>query len=214
MNVFESFSLTGRVAIVTGGAGHLGSAMTTALYEAGAIVYVLSRSHETFLNQHFDEVMIHHVQGDIFSSESIKECFQTVYQEEGHIDILVNCASNQKGGGKLPEEITDEMWAQTAEGVVGSTFKCIREIIPYMEKNGGGKIINVSSMYGVVSPDLSMYDGDCGRFLNPINYGTFKAGVIQLTRYFGAYLIARNINVNCITPGTYPSERCKKTRSS
>ena len=212
MNVMESFSLRGKVAIVTGGAGHLGSAMTLALYEAGAVVYVLSRSFETFQNQHFDEIMIHHVQGDIFSSDSIKDCFKTVFEQEGHIDILVNCASNQKGGGKLPEEITDEMWAQTAEGVVGSAFKCIREIIPYMEKNVGGKIINVSSMYGVVSPDLSMYDGECSRFLNPINYGTFKAGVIQMTKYFGAYLIGKNINVNCITPGTYPSEKVQENK--
>lgn len=212
MKVLESFSLQGKIAIVTGGAGHLGGAMTTALYEAGAVVYVLSRSVETFESQHFDLSMIHHIQGDIFNSDSIKRCFQTIYENEGHIDILVNCASNQKGGGKLPEDITDEMWSQTAEGVVGSVFKCIREIIPYMEKGGGGKIINVSSMYGVVSPDLSMYDGDCSRFLNPINYGTFKAGVIQLTKYFGAYLIERNINVNCITPGTFPSQKVQENK--
>ena len=212
MNVIDSFKLEGKVAVVTGGAGHLGSAMTQALYEAGAVVYVLSRSVETFHHQHFDESMIHHVQGDVFSSASIRNCFQSVYEREGHIDILVNCASNQKGGGKLPEDITDEMWAQTSEGVVGSAFKCIREIIPYMEKNGRGKIINVSSMYGVVSPDLSMYDGECSRFLNPINYGTFKAGVIQMTRYFGASLIGRNIKVNCITPGTYPSEKVQENK--
>ena len=212
MNVIESFSLDGKVAVVTGGAGHLGSAITTALYEAGAVVYVLSRNNVSFDNCHFDSRRVHHVVGDVFSSESIKKCFEVVYQAESHIDILVNCASNQKGGGRLPEEITDEMWSQTAEGVVGSTFKCIREVIPYMERAGGGKIINVSSMYGVISPDLSMYDGECGRFLNPVNYGTFKAGVIQLTKYFGAYLIERKINVNCITPGTFPSENVQENK--
>lgn len=212
MNVIESFSLKGKVAIVTGGAGHLGSAMTSALYEAGAEVYVLSRSEETFENCHFDGEHIHHLKGDIFSSESIRQCFRSVFQKTSHIDILVNCASNQKGGGKLPEEITDEMWAQTAEGVVGSAFKCIREVIPYMEKSQGGKIINVASMYGVISPDLSLYDGVCSQYLNPINCGTFKAGVIQMTKYFGAYLIGKNINVNCITPGTYPSEKVQENQ--
>lgn len=212
MNVIDSFSLKGKVAIVSGGAGHLGSAMTAALYEAGAVVYVLSRNEETFINCHFDEKKVHHIKGDIFSSESIRHCFECVYQVESHIDILVNCASNQKGGGMLPEAITDEMWVQTSEGVVGSTFKCIREVIPYMEKAGRGKIINVSSMYGLVSPDLSMYEGECSRFLNPIAYGTFKAGVIQLTKYFGAYLISKNINVNCITPGTYPSDKVQENK--
>lgn len=212
MNVLDSFSLKGKIAIVTGGAGNLGSAMTQALYEAGADVFVLGRSLESFSKCNFDSERVFFIQGDIMDSRSIKNCFQEVSDRCGHIDILINNAVFIDGGGKLPEEITDEMWNNTSEGVVGSVFKCIREVIPYMEKNGGGKIVNIASMYGVVSPNLSMYEGCCSDYLNPIHYGTFKAGVIQLTKYFGAYLIERNINVNSITPGTFPSKKIQENK--
>lgn len=204
MNVIESFSLKGKVAIITGGAGHLGTAMSEALNEAGAVVAVIELSQEKFDEKFAGKENYFFVQGDISDTENIKKCYQTVFDRYGRIDVLINNAVYLKGGGCLPEQITDEMWAISADGVLGSVFRCIREIIPYMGKNGGS-IVNIASMYGVVIPDLSMYNGACSPYLNPINYGALKAGVIQLTRYFGAYLISKDINVNCVTPGTFPS---------
>lgn len=205
MNVFDALSLKGKVAIVTGGSGNLGSAMTHALFEAGADVYVLGRSKTSFDNNKFNTEHIFFLEGDIMSTESIKSCYEKVIAEKGHIDILINNALAIDGGGKLPEEISDEMWAYTADGLTGSVHRCIREVEAHMIKNGGGKIINIASMYGIISPKLSMYDGVCRPFLNPIHYGAMKAAVIQMTKYYGAYLIEKGINVNCITPGTFPS---------
>ncbi len=212
MNVIDMLSLDGKIAIVTGGAGHLGKAMTEALLEAGAKVYVMARNVETF-NEHFNNVHnVSFVEADILQTESIKKAFSYIFKECGRIDILINNAVYINGGGCLPEQITDEMWLETSEGVLAGAFKCIREIVPYMEKNGYGKIVNIGSMYGIVSPDLSMYNDVCSPYLNPVHYGALKAAVIQMTKYFGTYLIAKNINVNAISPGTFPSKKIQENK--
>ena len=75
-----------------------------------------------------------------------------------------------------------------------------------MKQQGFGKIINVSSMYGLVSPDFRLYEGDnCERFLNPPHYGAAKAAMLQVTRYYATYLGKHNIHVNSITPGPFPN---------
>ena len=210
MNVIESFSLKGKVAVVTGGAGHLGTAMSEALNEAGAFVAVIELTQEKFDDKFAGKENFFFVEGDISSSDNIKHCFQKIMDKYGRIDVLVNNAVYLKGGGRLPEQIDDEMWAISADGVLGSVFRCIREVIPFMEKTGGS-IVNIASMYGVIAPELSMYDGEvCSPYLNPVNYGALKAGVIQMTKYFGAYLISKNINVNCLTPGTFPSPKVQQ----
>lgn len=211
MNTLDLFSLNGKTAIVTGGCGWLGQAMVESLSDAGAIVYVAGTSFEKYKSIYGYDNPIKFVPIDIMSSESIKEAFQKVITQEGHIDILVNNAAHVEGGGKLPEDITDEEWSGCQEGVMGSVFKCIREIIPYMSANGGS-IINIASMYGIVSPNLSMYDDVCAPFLNPVDYGAGKAGVVQMTKYFGAYLIKRGIRVNAIAPGTFPSPKVQENK--
>lgn len=211
MNVFDLFSLKGKVAIVTGGCGHLGKAMVDSLYEAGATVYVAGTSKEKYIERYGSDNPCKFVEIDILSSKSISTAFRKVFEDAGRIDVLVNDAAYVESGGKIPEEITDENWAGTQEGVMGSVFKCIREVLPYMNNNGGS-IVNIASMYGVISPNLSMYEDVCAPYLNPIDYGAGKAAVIQMTKYFGAYLIDRNIRVNCITPGTYPNPEIQKNK--
>lgn len=211
MNTLDLFSLNGKTAIVTGGCGWLGQAMVESLSDAGATVYVAGTSFEKYKSIYGYDNPIKFVAIDIMSSESIKEAFQSVTTQEGHIDILVNNAAHIEGAGKLPEDITDEEWSGCQEGVMGSVFKCIREIIPFMSVNGGS-IINIASMYGIVSPSLSMYDDVCAPFLNPVDYGAGKAGVVQMTKYFGAYLINRGIRVNAIAPGTFPSPKVQENK--
>jgi len=208
MNVIESFKLNGRVAIVTGGCGHLGHAMVDALFEAGAKVYVAGTSKVKFYQVYGVDTPLSFVPINIMETESIKTAFKSVGKEEGQIDILVNDAAKGFSGGKRAESISDEMWNGTLEGVAGSVFKCIREVVPYMKN--GGVIINIASMYGVVSPNMSMYDDVCSPFLNPVDYGAGKAAVVQMTKYFGAYYAAKGIRVNCISPGTFPSTKVQQ----
>ena len=211
MNALELFSLKGKVAIVTGGCGWLGHAMVDALTEAGAKVYVAGTSLEKFHKVYGEETTMVFLPINILETKSIKSVFEAVYQKEDHLDILVNDAASITCGGKKPEDIDDDMWQSTMEGVAGSVFKCIREVIPYMEKTGGS-IVNIASLYGVVSPTLSMYEDVCSPYLNPVAYGAGKAAVVQMTKYFGAYLIGKGIRVNSISPGTFPSSKVQENR--
>lgn len=209
MNVIESFRLDGKVAVVTGGAGHLGSAITEGLLEAGAKVLVFARSYEKFDAKFGNRDSVLFYEGDISSSGSVRDCYKFAVDKFGQIDILVNDAVFLKGGGKLPEDIDDAILSYSADGIFCSAYRCIREVIPYMGGRGG-KIVNIASMYGVVVPNLSMYSDLCSAYLNPIHYGALKAAVLQMTKYFGAYLIKKGINVNAVTPGTYPSPKVQQ----
>ena len=211
MNTLNLFSLKGKVAIVTGGCGWLGHAMAESLFDAGATVYVAGTNVEKFERVYGQETQFKFVSINIMDSESIRVAFQEINDKEGHIDVLVNNAAHVEGGGKIPEDITDAEWAGCQEGVMGSVFKCIREIIPFMSKTGGS-IVNIASMYGIVSPDLSLYDDVCSPYLNPVDYGAGKAGIVQMTKYFGAYLIKRRIRVNAIAPGTFPSPKVQENQ--
>lgn len=211
MNVIDSFKLDGKVAVVTGGCGWLGHAMVDALSEAGAKVFVAGTSNEKFLRVYGENTSLSFLSINILDSQSIKAVFETVYQREGRIDVLVNDAASISCGGKKPEDIDDDMWQSTMEGVSGSVFKCIREVVPFMEKTGGA-IVNIASMYGIVSPNLSMYEGVCAPYLNPVAYGAGKAAVVQMTKYFGAYLVKKGIRVNSISPGTFPSSKVQENK--
>lgn len=200
------FNLQGKTVIVTGGYGHLGSAIAEGLLKQNARVIVAGRSAEKF-DEKFkhisDKRFLLFRPLDITDTQSINSLFETVFKEFASIDVLINNAHTAKGGGQ--EDMLDEDWAYTMDGVLGSVHKCIKGIIPYLKKQQSGKIINISSMYGVVSPDFRLYHGDdCEKYTNPPHYGAAKAGVIQLTKYFAVYLGKYNIQVNSITPGPFP----------
>lgn len=204
INVNTLFNLSGKVALVTGGYGHLGTAISEGLAEAGAMVFVLGRSEQKFKEAFAQEAYasIQFQECDIADTQSIKNAFAAVKAKAGKLDVLVNNAFYSKG--QNPEALSDEEWAFGIDGNLSSVYRCIREALPYLKMNGG-RIINVSSMYGVVSPDFGIYD-DSPAFLNPPHYGAAKAGVLQLNRYFACYLGKYGITVNAITPGPFPSE--------
>lgn len=199
-----------KIIIVTGGYGHLGKAIVQGLATQGAIVYVVGRDGKKFSEsfQH-DPRAIKFMEGDVSMSESIGKAFSSVVKEAGKIDVLVNNAMYL--AGQSPEEMSDDEWSTGVDGTLGSVFRCIREIIPVMKQQKAGKIINVSSMYGMIAPDFSIYEASPG-FLNPPHYGAAKAGVIQLTKYYASYLGPYGITVNCISPGPFPSEAVQKDK--
>ena len=211
MHTLDLFSLKGKTAVVTGGCGHLGRAMVEALSDAGALVYVAGTSHEKFVEVFGIHSTHCFVKIDIMDSSSIRMAFSEVAEQVGNIDILINNASQYAGIGKKSEDLTDDDWLRCIEGIAGSTYKCIREMLPFMEEKGGS-IVNIASMYGIVSPYLAVYNPPCESSLIPVNYSAGKASVIQMTRYFGAYLINRNIRVNSISPGPFPSPKVQENR--
>lgn len=207
MNILDSFSLKGKVAIVTGGYGNLGSAMTDALLEAGAKVVVAGHNKKSFDKLYVVSDTLDYVEINILDSQSIKKGLKQVHSKWGHIDVIVNNATCLDG--QMPEEITDEQLEYSFNGILGSAYKMMRESIPYLEETRGN-IINIASMYGIVVPDFELYEGVCKPYFNPPQYGAAKAGVIQLTKYFAEYLAPRHIRVNSISPGTFPSKEIQK----
>ena len=210
--MIHNFNLESKTILITGGYGHLGKSITESLLYHGAQVFVLGRNKEKFTeafekNKYFDQTLFFEF-CDISDSTSIKGAFLNI-AAKNKIDVLINNAIYLKG--QSPEHMSDEDWSIGVEGALNSVFRTIREVLPFLKKNNSGKIINVSSMYGIVAPDFEIYEKHA-QFLNPPHYGAAKAGVIQLTRYYASYLGSDNINVNAVTPGAFPSEVIQKEK--
>jgi NAD(P)-dependent dehydrogenase (short-subunit alcohol dehydrogenase family) len=206
-----TFNLKNKIILITGGYGYLGKAITESLLFHQATVYVLGRDKEkfteTFKNNAFLN-QLHFENCDVSNSESISNAFKIVYEKEGKLDVIINNAFYSKG--QSPETMTDNEWETGIDGTLNSIFKSIRNSIPYFKAANGGKIINVSSMYGIVAPQFEVYD-EFPQFLNPPHYGAAKAGVIQLTKYYASYLGKYNIQVNAVTPGPFPSDAVQQS---
>ena len=202
------FSLEGKVSVITGGYGHIGKYLSKALAEFGSKVYIAGKSFRKFKERIGNRENINFIYLDILDSRSIKKAFKEIFKKEGRFDILVNNAVYSVQN--TPENISPEEFSAGIDGTLNSVFRCIKYSIPFL-KIRGGCIINISSMYGIVSPDLRIYER-FPKFLNPPNYGAGKAGVIQLTKYYAVALAKYGIRVNCIIPGAFPSEEVKKER--
>lgn len=212
MNI-NTFNLDKKVILITGGYGHLGKAISESLLFHGAEVYVLGKSNERYLKA-FDEKQERHknldfIPCDISSTAEIKNAFSKVFHSKKKIDVLINNAFYSRGVS--PDQMKDEDWNYGIDGSLNSVYRCIREVIPYFKKQKSGKIINVSSMYGVVSPDFDIYE-TFPEAINPPHYGAAKAGVIQLTKYFANYLGKIGVNVNAVTPGPFPSKKIQENK--
>jgi NAD(P)-dependent dehydrogenase (short-subunit alcohol dehydrogenase family) len=196
-----------KVILITGGYGYLGKAIVNSLCYHGAAVIVGGKKESEFLKIFTPGSSLSFIEMDVSDSQSINKAIIDIYTRYGKIDVLINNAFYSIG--QSPENMTDDEWNTGIEGTLGSVFKCIRAIIPLIKKQGMGKIINVSSMYGMVSPDFEIYQ-DFESLLNPPHYGAAKAGILQLTRYYANYLGKYGVQVNSITPGPFPSEEVQK----
>lgn len=208
MGILDKFSLKGRVALVSGGAGPLfGSSISEALAEAGATLISASRSLER--NQEFAEKLrrqdyeAHALQLDITSTESIAELQARVLERFGRLDVLVNSAVVARGGGF--DEQTPDYWDFSAQGNMVGLFSMCKAFVPGMANRGRGSIINISSIYGVVANDPSLYEGTDMK--QPPDYTFVKAGMINFTRYLANYFGKRGVRANCLCPGGYYNEQ-------
>ena len=209
MDYKKLFDLTGKICIVTGGMGYLGSENVKILKDFGATVVVtdIRQAENRWANaQQADKIGDIFVACDVSSSASIRECFQTVYNKYGRIDVLVNCATYGAGYGKDSqlEFMDDDTFNTGVDGSLGVVFRGMREVVPFMKEHGGS-IINYCSMYGLVSPDLRIYGDNPQK--QPPNYGAGKAGVAQITRYAAGALAEYGIRVNAVTPGPFPNPK-------
>lgn len=199
------FDLTGKVALITGGAGLLGSQRSAALAELGAIVVVASRDIrrcEEFvgdLQTRFPTSRAAALALDITNSSSVSAAIRDVIERFDRLDILVNCSWT--GKKNTLESITLEDWEFDINVSLNGVFRMIKAALPELRKRKG-VILNIASMYGVVAPDYRLYIGN--GYANPPSYGAAKAAVIQFTKYLSSFLAPDGIRVNCISPGPFP----------
>ncbi len=202
------FDLTGQTVLLTGGYGHLGRASAAGLLAHGARVVVLGRSADKFAAA-FGEATenLHFIFCDVAETASVQAAFRQSCDQYGLPGVLINNAFYSRG--QQPDTLPDADFALGLDGSAGTAYRCLREVLPYFRQAGGGKVINVASMYGVVAPDFGAY-ADAPQFLNPPHYGAGKAAMIQLTKYFASYLGPENIQVNCVSPGAFPSDKVRE----
>lgn len=188
----------------------MGRAIATGLAEHDAHVVVLGKSEEKFIAAFHRADSIQFEECDVASTESVESALAGVAHRAGKIDVLINNAFFSRGND--PERMSDDDWSRSIEGTLGTVHRGVRAALPYFAKEGKGKIINVGSMYGVVAPNFNNYK-DLPEQRSSAAYGAAKAAVIQLTRYYAAYLGPRNVNVNCVTPGAFPNEQTQGNKA-
>lgn len=208
--VTDLIDLSGRVALVTGGAGHVGEAACQALGELGAQV-VVSDLSEKACRERAQEIEERYacetsfVSADLATEAATRSMVQEAASWKGRLDILVHAAafvgtSNvEEGGWAVPfEEQSLSAWRAAMDVNLSSAFILCQEAASYLSKRGQGSIILISSIYGSVGPDPRLYDNT--ELEHPAAYGASKGGLEQLGRYL-ATTLAPNIRVNCIAPG-------------
>jgi NAD(P)-dependent dehydrogenase (short-subunit alcohol dehydrogenase family) len=214
----DLFDLTGRVAIVTGGAGLLGYQHGAILAAAGAHVVLLDlgvanpklRAQQLAADHGPDCIGL---AVDITSEASLLEARDVILAKFGRIDILINnAANNPKVEDQTPgkpwsrlENFPLETWnADIAVGLTGA-FLCSRIFGQEMVKRNSGVILNIASDLGVIAPDQRLYrrEGvpEDQQPVKPVTYSVVKTALIGLTRYLSTYWTANNIRVNAISPG-------------
>lgn len=185
------FDFSGRVAIVTGAGGNLGSAVARAFQEAGAHVVPVDRAEDRLaqvlpaLAGSRDHLLMGGI--DLTQPPDVQKLADAVMARFGRIDVLVNAAGGFRAGGpvhKMPLDTLDFMFNLNTRTV----FIASQAVIPHMLAQGSGKIVNVAAKKGLEGAK------------NQSAYSVSKSGVIRLTESMANELRASGINVNCVLP--------------
>jgi 2-deoxy-D-gluconate 3-dehydrogenase len=212
--ILDRFNLSGRVAIVTGGAGLLGREFSLALAEAGASVAVAdldsSRAASAAESLQAAGLRAKALAVDVSDKAAIARMVDAILGEWGRIDVLVNSAAldpKVEAGGSAAlsdafEDLSLETWNRALAVNLTGPFLCAQAVCRSMLAQGSGSIVNIASTYGLVGPDQRIYPRVDGRpQVKPAHYSVAKAGIIGLTKYLAAYFAGSNLRVNALTPG-------------
>ena len=183
------YDLNKRVAVVTGGAQGFGLAVSERFIEAGAKVIIWDIDEEA-IKKAIDKVNSKNLTYqivDVSDFKNINNSLKEIENKLGKIDIFINNAGIAGMNTTVAEYPLDE-WKKVINLNLNSVFYCCKAVVPFMEKNNYGRIVNIASIAGKEgNPNASAYS-------------TSKAGVIGLTKSLGKELAQKNIAVNCVTP--------------
>lgn len=183
--------LAGQVAFVTGGATGIGLAVSRLLAARGAAVAIFNRNQEradaAVSTIQSDGDTAHAFAADIASTESVDAAFAKALEQLGRVDVLVNNAGLTRDG--LFMRMSDDQWSQVIDTNLGGAFRCCRAVARSMMKARYGRIVNISSVVGLM--------GNAGQ----ANYSASKAGLLGMTKSLARELASRGITVNAVCPG-------------
>ncbi len=227
ISVKDQFDLTGQKAVITGGAGFLGLQFAEAIAEMGGTPLLVDfnkkslKEAEKRLEQqkykHFNSYDL-----DITNEAKCRKIYKQIWDENNGVDILINCvalttsAVENFGSDDFFESfenLDQNIWELGLKINLTSIQLSCKLIGRKMAKGNGGKIINIASDVGVISPNQNIYKPDEHGyegvdFNTPVFYSVSKAGVIHLTKYLATYWAKNNIRVNCVSPaGVYRNHK-------
>jgi NAD(P)-dependent dehydrogenase (short-subunit alcohol dehydrogenase family) len=191
----DLFSLEGRIAVVTGGAGQLGREIVRGLEERGARVAVFDLAAERFLV-------------DVTDRGALEAALQEVVREWGVPHALVNAAALDSPPDAPAEEVgpfesyPEQSFDEVMNVNVKGTFLSCQVVGGRMAAEGRGSIVNISSIYGMLSPVQDLYEfrrRDGEEFFKPIAYSVSKSALYNLTRYLATYWAKSGVRVNTLT---------------
>jgi gluconate 5-dehydrogenase len=200
---------------VTGGGGHLGRALCIGLAELGAFVVALGRCEESLIatveaaHSRGCAGDIVAMAGDVTCPDDVARVLDRIEKETGAVHGWVNNAYGGPGG--LLFELDRAQVAAALASGVGDVMLVTQAVAERMKPHHSGAIVNVASMYGIVSPQPAAYRAH-PQWHNPPAYGAAKAGVIQFTRYAACHLGPHGIRVNSISPGPFPRDAIRSDR--
>ena len=197
-------NLSGRKALITGGAGHIGRVTAETLVELGAQVALVDLDANACKAE--AKRMGHKTLAfpcDLADEKTIRQVILNAIAGMKGLDILIHCAAyvgtTKAAGWAVPfEEQSVAAWEMAMRVNLTAAFVMAQEAQPALASSGHGSIILFSSTYGMVGPDMSLYENT--KMANPAGYNASKGGLLQLTRYL-ATVMAPRIRVNAISPG-------------
>jgi NAD(P)-dependent dehydrogenase (short-subunit alcohol dehydrogenase family) len=197
MTVLDQFKLTGRTALVTGGARGLGKTMATALAEAGANVALTGRSLESCLSAAKEIAdltgrTVRAFAGDVTIAKDVERVQAEVSAAFGDVDILINNAGTNIRG--TLDQLSEADWDSVVDTNLKGPFLCTKAFAPGMIKKGWGRVINLASIMSVVALP--------GR----TPYASSKAGVLGLTRVWALEWADKGVTCNAICPGPFATD--------
>lgn len=207
------FRLDGRVIVLGGGAGQIGFAMALALADAGAKVAIADIDEDMAMEKirNADPLLSSNLSFyklDVSSKKAVQETIDAIAKAEGSVYGLINCFHFKGNTRKLDtssnffagfEEYPEEAWDLVHDVNLKGSFLMSQAAIPKMKNAGGGVIVNISSTYGNVSANKSIY-GESG-INSPVAYATSKAALINLSRYIATHFADAGIRCNTLSPG-------------
>lgn len=224
MDILKKFSLKDKTVIITGGTGLLGSVYTHSLLSLGASVIVIDKKIDKtkFIKNLVKEYnltkeiinKIKFVKCDITDKKQIDKSFKKIRSNLKNLKVLINNASlvKQVGNDDLSDtykpflQMKQKDWEDFFSVDLTGTLLVTQKCIPFLRKNGGGSIINISSTYGILSPDQRIYESlspknSKQKIEKPIGYSISKSGVLNMTRFLATKFAEDKIRVNTLTLG-------------